>query len=185
MLVHWIWLATRPDVNDRVKVELLRHFQDPETVFFADSDSYLQVEGLTPEGMDALNDKNLRPAEEILNECDRKSLHILTFQDAAYPARLKNIPDPPLVFYYKGRLPDFDGSPLIGMVGTRRATAYGMNAAKRLGYQVTQCGGIVVSGMAAGIDSMAIKGALTAGMSAVGILGCGADKVYPPSNKAL
>lgn len=185
MLVHWIWLATRPDVNDRVKVELLRHFQDPEAVFFADSESYLPVEGLTPEGKKALEDKDLRPAERILRQCDEKGLHILTYQDAAYPGRLRNIADPPLVFYYKGRLPDFDGSPLIGVVGTRSASSYGMNAAKRMGYQIAKCGGIVVSGMASGIDGMAMQGALTAGTSVVGILGCGADRVYPPSNRGL
>ena len=71
------------------------------------------------------------------------------------------------------------------MVGTRKASAYGMNAAKKLGYQIARCGGIVVSGMAYGIDGMATRGALTAGTPAVGILGCGADVVYPPSNRGL
>lgn len=185
MIVHWIWLATRPGVNDRVKVELVRHFQDPEAVFFADSDSYFPIDGLTLEGKAALEDKDLRPAEEILDACDREGLRILTYQDAAYPSRLKNISDPPLVFYYKGRLPDFDGSPLIGVVGTRSASPYGLTAAKRMGYQIAKCGGIVVSGMAYGIDGMAMRGALTAGATTVGILGCGADIVYPVSNRAL
>ena len=185
MLVHWIWLSTRPHISDRLKVELVRHFQDPEAIYFADADSFTQVEGLTPEAMAALADKNLTEAEKILRDCRRENLGILTYQDAAYPARLKNISDPPLVFYYKGRLPDFDGSPLIGVVGTRKASAYGMTVAKKLGYQIARCGGIVVSGMASGIDGMATRGALTAGTPAVGILGCGADVVYPPSNRGL
>ena len=185
MIVHWIWLATRPGVNDRVKATLVRHFHDPESVYFADPDSYTAIEGLTPEGKAALEDKYLRPAEEILEECDRENLRILTYQDAAYPSRLKNISDPPLVFYYKGRLPDFDSLPLIGVVGTRSASPYGLTAAKRMGYQIAKCGGIVVSGMAYGIDGMAMRGALTAGAPVVGILGCGADIVYPASNRAL
>lgn len=185
MLVHWIWLATRPDITDTLKVEILRHFQDPEAAFFANEDSYSGIEGLAAEGIASLKDKNLRPAEEILRECERADLHILTWQDAAYPARLRSIADPPLVFYYKGRLPDFDGYPLIGVVGTRKASAYGLTAAKRMGYQIAKCGGIVVSGMAYGIDGMAMRGALTAGMPVVGILGCGADMVYPLSNKVL
>ncbi|MBO5129827.1 MAG: DNA-processing protein DprA [Oscillospiraceae bacterium] len=185
MLVHWIWLATRPCMHDRVKVELLGQFQDPETVFYADKESYDRVEGLTPEGKDALADKNLRQAQKILEDCERKNLRILTYADAAYPRRLQNIADPPLVFYYKGRLPDFDGQPLIGVVGTRSATPYGMTVAKRLGYQITKCGGVVVSGMASGIDGVAMKGALTAGGSVVGVLGCGADIVYPLSNRSL
>ena len=185
MLVHWIWLATRTNISDRVKVQLVRQFQDPETVYFADGDAYLQVEGLSPEGREALLDKNLRDAEKILDDCDRENLHILTYRDAAYPKRLQNITDPPLVFYYKGRLPDFDGTPVIGVVGTRGASPYGLTVAKRMGYQIAKCGGMVVSGMAAGIDGMAMRGALTAGGTAVGILGCGADVVYPLSNRPL
>ena len=185
MLVHWIWLSTRLHINERVKVELVRRFQDPETIYFADPGSFAQIEGLSDEGKTALADKNLAEAEKILRDCRRENLGILTYQDAAYPARLKNISDPPLVFYYKGRLPDFDGLPLIGVVGTRKASAYGMNVAKKLGYQIGRCGGIVVSGMASGIDGMATRGALTAGMPAIGVLGCGADVVYPPSNKGL
>ena len=185
MLVHWIWLSTRSHVSDRMKVELVRRFQDPEAVYFADSGSFDGVEGLSEEGKTALADKNLKEAETILRRCRQENLGILTYQDASYPARLKNISDPPIVFYYKGRLPDFDGSPLIGVVGTRKASAYGMSAAKKLGYQISRCGGIVVSGMAYGIDGMATRGALTAGSVAVGILGCGADIVYPPSNRGL
>ena len=185
MIVHWIWLATRNAVSDRLKVELLHHFQDPENVYFADPDSYRQIEGLSLEGMEALKDKDLRPAEKILEDCRKEKLQILTYQDAAYPNRLKNISDPPLVFYYKGRLPDFDGLPLIGVVGTRGASPYGLTAAKRMGYQIARCGGIVVSGMAFGIDGMAMRGALTGGGAVVGVLGCGAEQIYPVSNRSL
>ena len=185
MIVHWIWLATRPHISDRVKAELVRAFQDPETIYFADKQALRQFDGLTQEGLEALEDKNLRPAEKILRECGKENLHILTCRDAAYPQKLLNLSDYPLVFYYKGRLPDFDGSPVIGVVGTRKATPYGLTVAKRMGYQIAKCGGILVSGMAAGIDGFAMRGALTAGGTAVGILGCGADVVYPPSNKGL
>lgn len=185
MLVHWIWLAHRPGVNDRMKVQLLRHFSDPEDIFFADKDAYDPIEGLSEEAKDALRDKNLIGAEEILENCQRAKLHVLTYRDAAYPGKLKNIADPPIVLYYKGQLPELDALPVIAVVGTRKASAYGMTAAKRLGYQIGKCGGIVVSGMAYGIDGMAMSGALTAGQTVVGVLGCGADIVYPLSNRAL
>ena len=185
MLVHWIWLAHRPAVNDRLKAALLEHFRDPEAVFFADEKALNPVPGLTPEAREALMDKNLMPSEEILEDCRRKRLGILTFQDAAYPIRLKNIPDPPLVLYYKGQLPDFDAIPVIGVVGTRKASAYGLTVAKRMGYQIGKCGGAVVSGLAYGIDGLAMSGALTAGAMTIGVLGCGADIVYPQSNRAL
>ena len=185
MLLHWIWLAHRPGLSDRMKMRLLQHFQDPEDIYFADGESYRHVEGITLEVVEALQDKELASAQNILENCREGGLHLLTIQDAAYPSRLKNIADPPILLYYKGTLPDFDALPMIGVVGTRKASAYGMQTAKRMGYQIAKCGGIVVSGMAYGIDSMAMSGALTAGEMTVGVLGCGADIVYPPSNRAL
>ena len=185
MLTHWIWFAHRPGVSDRLKAVLMEHFCDPEDIFYADEAALRGLPELNREALEGLLDKNLTSSEEILEVCDRKQLHLLTYQDAGYPARLKNIPDPPMVLYYKGRLPEFDAYPTIGIVGTRKASAYGLTAAKRLGYQIGKCGGIVVSGLAFGIDGTAMSGALTAGGKTVGVLGCGADIVYPPSNGAL
>ena len=184
MLIHWIWLATR-QMHDREKLAALEHFHDPEDIFFAQADHYAQIPGLSEDAVAALTDKNLLPAEQVLADCAREKIHILTFRDGAYPARLKNISDPPMVLYYKGTLPDFDGSPVIGVVGTRKASLYGMTAAKRLGYQIGRCGGTVVSGAASGIDGVAMQGALSADAPVVAILGCGVDVVYPLSNKSL
>ena len=185
MLVHWIWFAHRSAVNDRMKAVLLQHFQDPEDIFYADGGAIAAIEGLSPEAAESLQEKDLIPAEEILDACRREKLHVLTYRDAAYPNSLRNIPDPPMVLYYKGQLPELDALPVIGVVGTRKASAYGLTSAKRLGYQIGKCGGIVVSGMAYGIDGMTMSGALTAGQPVVGVLGCGADVVYPQSNRAL
>ena len=185
MLVHWIWLAHRPGLSDWEKKILLQHFSDPEDIYFADNGAFDHIAELSQPARESLGDKNLIPAEEILEKCRKEKLHILTYRDAAYPVRLKNISDPPILLYYKGRLPDFDGNPVIGVVGTRKASAYGLQTAKRMGYQIGSCGGIVVSGMARGIDGMAMAGALTAGQVTVGVLGCGADMVYPISNSAL
>lgn len=183
MLVHWIWLAHRSGVSDRMKRRLLEHFSDPEEIYYCDC--YDHMEGLSDGALEGLKDKSLTAAEEILADCRKENLNILTFRDGTYPHRLKNIDDPPMVLYYKGRLPDFDGMPAIAVVGTRKASSYGLTAAKRMGYQIAKCGGILVSGMAFGIDGIAMQGALSAGGSVVGVLGCGADLVYPQSNRAL
>lgn len=185
MRTHWIWFAHRPGLPDRIKAALLEHFPDPEDIFYADRAAFQGIEGLTQEHVDALLDKNLIQAEKILEDCQREKLHILTYRDAAYPGRLKNIPDPPMVLYYKGRLPDWDDCPTIAVVGTRKASAYGLTTAKRMGYQIAKCGGLVVSGMAYGIDGLAMAGALSAGAPVVGVLGCGADVIYPKSNRDL
>ncbi len=164
------------------RAALLEQFPDAEDIYFADPELFRD---LSENARASLQDKDLHTAQQILEDCSRKNIHILTYRDAGYPARLKNIPDPPVVLYYKGRLPDFDGQPLIGVVGTRKASAYGLTVAKRMGYQVAACGGVVVSGMAFGIDGVAMAGALTAGAPVIGVLGSGADIVYPPSNRAL
>lgn len=185
MLLHWIWLAHRPGLSDRGRAALLQRFHDPEDIFYADRKTLAEVEGLSGTGLEALGDKSLDEAQSILKICRDKKLGILTFQDAAYPRRLRNISDPPAVLYYKGQIPDLESCPAIAVVGTRKASAYGLTTAKRMGYQIARCGGIVVSGMAYGIDGMATAGALTAGSPAVGVLGCGVDVVYPMSNRSL
>lgn len=185
MLVHWIWLSTRKDLSDREKLRLLEHFRDAEEIYYAPEAALKQADWLTDKGRESLLDKDLRPGEKILRQCADKKIGVLTFQDAIYPAKLKHIADPPLVLYYKGTLPDFDNAPVIGVVGTRKASLYGLTIAKRMGYQIAKCGAMIVSGMAKGIDRNAMEGALTAGGFTVGVLGCGVDVIYPPTNKAL
>ncbi len=185
MLIHWIWLSTRPGMNDRQKKLVLDAFGDPEDAYCAELPECSCLEGLNQEAVSALMDKQLTNAQTILRQCVDKGISLCTMQDTAYPNRLKHIADPPLVLYYKGQIPDMDHSPVIAVVGTRKASAYGMNVSRRIGYQITACGGIVVSGAAQGNDGMAMQGALLAGGCAVGVLGCGVDMVYPKSNRNL
>lgn len=185
MLIHWIWLATRPSLNDRQKKQVLDAFSDAEDVYCAGQEQYQQVEGLTIDGISSLQDKNVTQAEEILRQCIDKQIKLCIFSDEAYPQRLKHIADPPLVLYYKGNLPAMESLPVIATVGTRGASAYGLQVARRMGYQIAGCGGIVVSGLAKGIDAMAMQGALLAGGTVIGVLGCGVDVVYPAVNRGL
>jgi len=185
MMIHWIWLATRPDLHDRDKMALLEHFDDPEDIFYAEKEAFQGIECITSQGLQALMDKDLHPAGKIIRECMDKNIHICTFHDAAYPGRLKNIPDPPMVLYYKGFLPDMDSVPVITVVGTRSASTYGITTGRKFGGQIARCGGLIVSGMAKGIDGAAVAGALTAGGNVVGVLGCGVDIVYPKCNRSL
>ena len=185
MLIHWIWLATRPDMQDREKLQVLSGFRDAEDVYFADGESYRTVEDLSEKAYAALCDKDLKTARGILQDCEDLGIRILCYQDAQYPAKLKNIADPPLVLYYKGRLPDMDSAPVIAAVGTRKCTPYGTHIARKMGGQMVRCGAILVSGSAEGIDAAAMSGALSAGGSVIGVLGNGADVVYPAVNRSL
>ncbi len=183
MLKYWLWLASRRNLSPREQLAVLRHFGTPEAAYCAEKSALSEVEGLRSTA--SLEDKSLMEPEEILNECYRKQISILTYQDAAYPDRLRSIDDPPMVLYYQGTVPAIDTEPVIAVVGTRKASAYGLVQAKQLGYQLGRMGAVVVSGGADGIDTMAMKGALTAGAPVIGVLGCGVDVVYPAANRSL
>ncbi len=185
MLKYWLWLSLRAHVSKPRCLELLRCFGTAEEIYHADWRSLQQLPDLSQKEMDSLCDKDLRQAEEVLNECYNLGISILTWQDAQYPERLRSIQDPPMLLYYKGRLPDFSAVPCIALIGARKASAFGLLTAKRLGYQLARAGAIVVSGLAGGIDAMGMEGALTGNSPVVGVLGCGADIVYPRKNRAL
>lgn len=183
MLIYWMWLAMLQGVTPRQKRRLLEHFSDPEKIYLAED--YSAVEGITPEMLQALSDKNTDPARARINGCRRKAIGIVSFGDPQYPGRLRAIADPPLVLYYKGILPDFDSHPGIGVVGTRKATAYGVSMAREISHQLAQCGGLVISGGAHGVDTAALEGTLNAKAPSVTVFGCGVDVDYPAVNRPL
>lgn len=185
MLEYWLWLAHRPNINDHQKLLLLQSFRSPQGVYQADASEYALYPALTPQGITALGDKSLSLYRSALEYCQREGIQILTYDHPQYPNRLKHIYDPPLVLYYKGTLPKFDGTPVISIVGTRRCTAYGQAVASKMGAEISACGAMVVSGLAAGIDAAAMAGALQMGMPTVGVLGTGVDVIFPRENKNL
>ena len=184
MTMYWIWLSRHPELTEQEKQALARCCPSPEDLYFPDREGPW-TEELAETVRKARSFRELQKAEKIMRACARESVRILTLEDEGYPERLRNIPDPPLVLYYKGILPDLDALPAIGVVGTRKASAYGVSTARQLGFQIVRCGGAVVSGMAMGIDAAAMDGALQAGGPVVGVLGCGPDQVYPKGNRGL
>lgn len=180
MLKYWVWLATRKNIGARNACLLLRHFGTPKAIYDAEREDYRAFRTLRR--MDSLLDKDLSESEEILRRCYEKHIFLLTMQDAAYPERLRALEDPPILLYGKGTLPDLNG-PVIGVVGTRYSSLYGMNQARRMGYGLSRCGAVVVSGGAKGIDTEAMKGALLGGSPVVAVFACGVDVAYPAENK--
>lgn len=185
MLVHWIWLVSRPGLHERDQKRIMEAFSDAEDVYFADKDRLEQALDLAPSQLESLMDKDLLEAQSILRKCVDKGISLCTYGDEEYPFRLRHIADPPMVLYYKGTLPDTARVAVVAEVGTRKASLYGLQVARRMGYQIGACGGVLVSGMAKGIDAMAIQGALLSGSPVIGVLGCGADVVYPAVNRSL
>ena len=185
MLKYWVWLAELPRLKGPFRLALLRHFGSPEDIFFADREELLLAEDVPPGQAELALNRDLSAADRILADCQRLGQRILTIQDAEYPQRLRNIFDPPLVLYVKGRMPVMDEEAAIAVVGTRECTPYGTACGERLGRELAASGAVVVTGLARGVDSAAARGALRAGGSVVGVTGGGLDVVYPPENGDL
>lgn len=184
-LKYWIWLSELKGIQGQARLELLERFGSPENIYYADTGEILLTEGMTRDQAARLENRDLTGADRILAECQRLDLRILTLNDAEYPDRLRNIYDPPLLLYCRGRLPAVDEEVAVAVVGTRTATPYGIREAERISYELVSGGAIVVTGLARGIDSAAARGALRAGGQAVGILGNGVDVIYPRENRSL
>ena len=185
MQIYWIWYALLPELNGMQKMALLERYSDPEEIYHATYEDILPVLQDSAKAESVLAARDLQPAEKIQLACSEKQIGILPFNSEQYPNRLRNIDQPPMVLYYKGTLPDFQKQPLLAVVGTRKATAYGLAAARKLSREIAACGALVVSGAASGIDAAAMEGAIEADSGVVGVLGCGVDVVYPKSNRKL
>ena len=184
-LKYWLWLTELPGLTNQTRLALLRHFPTPEDVYYADPAEVLLTEGITREQAKLLEDKDCAGAEKILADCHQMDFDIMTIQDAGYPNRLRNIYDPPCLLYVRGRLPAFDDEAAVAVVGTRDCTPYGVSCAEKLGFGLAAGGALVVSGLARGIDSAALRGALRGGGTVTAVLGNGLDVVYPRENRYL
>ena len=184
-LKYWVWLSEVKGLTNRSKLLLLDYFGTPENIYYADEDEYRLVEGIEPRQLALLAEKSLEGADRILGACARLGLRLLTMQDADYPVRLRNIFEPPCLLYVKGSLPTIDEEVAVAMVGTRRASPYGIETAEKLAYGLCRQGAVVISGAAAGVDSASHRGALRAGGKPIAVLGNGLDVVYPAENAWL
>ena len=185
MLKYWLWLAELPGMDRPSRLALLRHFGSPEEIFFADREELLLAEGVSQAQAELALDRDLSAAERIPADCQRLGIRVMTIQDAEYPDRLKNIFDPPIVLYIKGRMPAIDEEAAIAVVGTRDCSPYGTASAERLSQELASGGAVVVTGLAKGVDAAAARGALRAGGVVVGVVGNGLDVRYPYESRDL
>ena len=181
----WIWFSSLQSLRFRTKRALLERFGGARELWYADRRELEKLPWLLPEERRVLSERDSEAAENNVRRCNDLHIKILTFQDAAYPERLRNIPDPPYVLYVLGEMPAVDSEPAIAVVGTRHSTAYGDKMARKIAYDIARSGGLVVTGLAAGIDSRAAESALAAGGRVIGVLGVAINKIYPSINAPL
>ncbi len=164
---------------------LLDAFGSAENILLARHGQLSRVDGIS----EALADNIRRweefgdPAAELRQAADIGA-RIITAEDDEYPASLREIHDPPIVLYVLGKIEDRDRN-AVAVVGSRRATHYAAECAKKLSFQMAYAGLTIVSGLARGIDTAAHTGALAAKGRTIAVIGAGLAHIYPPENSAL
>jgi DNA processing protein len=182
--LYWLALKLVPGLGTRASAKLLTRFRTAQAVFRA-SRTELEAAGL-----------NGAVAQSIASGCTfedaalqqqvmlNSGAELVTISDGRYPQVLRDIFDPPIMLFARGRVELLE-SLSLGVVGTRRPTAYGLAVGERLCTDLAHAGLTIVSGMARGIDSCAHKATLEAGGDTIAVLGCGVDVVYPAENRKL
>ncbi len=183
--LYWIWLQQALDYGSR-KVSAVRDFYNSIKDFFEAGEKEWRLSGLfNNKEINSLCSTHLRTAYDILENCNRLSYQVLTFKDSEYPNLLSNILNPPAVIYVSGDISYLNDSITVSVVGTRKASMYGLSMADEIGYKLAERGIVVVSGAAMGIDSAAHRGALKAKGKTIAVLGCGINYNYLLRNSKL
>lgn len=177
-------LSMVPGVGPKVFQGLIDRFGSPENVLFASMGDLLDVPGVGKKLADEIRRADQIDVEAEIERCTKHNIKIISCTDPLYPPRLKEIDDRPVLLYCRGQIQPAD-SIAIAIVGTRHATVYGKQQARRLAHGLALAGFTIVSGLARGIDAAAHEGALEANGRTVGILGSGLLNIYPSEHAEL
>lgn len=183
--IYWIWLSCACTPGSTTFKKLLSSTGSAYEIYALDSSRLSAIITSRSKDYPALTDKSLDRATEIFEYCVNKNIGIVTYGDREYPSILKDIPTPPVLLYYRGKLPDFDREFAVSVVGTRLLSDYGRKNAFMISYDLARSGALIVSGMAIGIDGVAHAGALSAGKPTVAVIGSGIDVLYPTAHGKL
>lgn len=181
-LAAWLRLTLIPGIGGETQRKLLAAFGLPEAIFAADP---LEVRRIIGQRAELLFDFDAHEAvDRSIDWAEQPGNHILTLADAAYPAALLEISDPPSLLYVRGD-PCLLQQRGLAIVGSRNATPQGLQNAENFARFLAGKGHAIISGLALGIDAAAHRGALAGAGKTVAVIGTGADRVYPARNKEL
>jgi DNA processing protein len=181
---YWLALALTQGLGPTRIKKLIEHFGTAERVFQA---SLTELEAMGMRAVSAQSiatGKSLELAQQECGKAVEARARIISLSDPEYPARLKEIYDPPVVLFVKGSV-EVLAQPGIAMVGTRHPTPYGSGMAERLSTDLASRGLVIISGLARGVDTASHRGAVAAKGRTVAVLGTGIDVMYPKENSRL
>lgn len=182
--LYWIWLASGLGFASRQLKPLLEQYGGVEELFDRRAE-LLQRRLVTPGQFRALNGSKPQDFEKLLARHLEAGYQVILLEDPDYPPLLREIYDPPAVLYVEGDITVLRDALPISMIGTRRPSGYGIEAARLLAGQLVAAGALLISGMADGLDSEAHKAAVAVGAPTVAVLGTAIDRTYPARNQTL
>ncbi len=184
-LLHRVALTLVPNIGAVQAKILIDHFGEAASVFKAKKTSLELLEGIgTVRAQNIKAFADFKKAEEEIAFIEKYNINPLFVTDAAYPRRLLNCYDPPVLLYYRGNA-NLNASKTIAVVGTRSKTDYGKHLTEKLVADLQQQQVLIVSGLALGIDAVAHKAALKHGLPTVAVMAHGLDKIYPSEHTTL
>lgn len=172
------------DIGSLRLKKLLKFFESPENILKASCEELTNVAGIGEKISQKITSLEEKDIDEELSLAEKQNIKIITADDESYPKNLKQIFDPPIALYVKGTLKEGDNFS-IGIVGSRRASLYGITSAEKFAFDLAERNFTIVSGLARGIDTASHRGALKAGRRTIAVIGSGFNYLYPAENKKL
>ncbi|MDB5143501.1 MAG: dprA [Mucilaginibacter sp.] len=183
-LLHQVALTFIKNIGPTSAKSLIAHFGEAEQIFKAPRTKLMKVPGIGERRLAGADlTVALLRAEEELRFIEKNEIQVIFYTDKAYPKRLMNCADGPILLYAKGHA-DLNPPHVISIVGTRNATEYGKQLCRQLVEELQQYNTLIVSGLALGIDVCAHKESLKQNLPTVGVLGHGLDRIYPAQNRS-
>ena len=182
-LVFWLWLTQVRGVGAKTSKKLLEHYATPRAVYDASAEELLTISGIGQKLAGAIREhRSLTTAEELLAKVAKHDAQVLTIWDTCYPLAVKNLPNAPIILYYKGTLRQERG---IAIIGARRCTPYAKRVTSEAAHYLASNNIPVISGLAKGVDGYAHTACLKAGGYTLAFLGHGVDACYPTEHHDL
>jgi DNA processing protein len=184
-LLAALTLSLVPGVGPRLQAALLEHFGSPRAVLQESAEALVAVDGIGRQTAERITSPiHDAAAKEMLRRCTDMNVQLLRKHHNTYPSSLQNVDDSPLILFCRGTVKPEDDL-AVGIVGSRRCTAYGRKQAERLAGSLARAGFTIISGLARGIDAAAHRGALAAGGRTIAVLATGVKNIYPPEHADL
>ncbi|HEV2353928.1 MAG TPA: DNA-processing protein DprA, partial [Puia sp.] len=182
--IYQLALRSIPGIGDVHTRTLIDHFGDAESVF-AKTRKELAVTALRPDLINAISHfRDFEGFRPVVSRLQQRGIRILFYKQPGFPRRLARLSTAPALLYYQGNA-DLNAGKIVAVVGTRKPSPYGIQAAGQITRDLAGPGMLIISGLAFGIDAAAHQAALDCGVPTVGVLGTGLERIYPAEHYGL